>query len=138
MRRETRNIPSDEDNLVSLFTTGRSRVLEFDDRIPGSIFLELSNEIGVVCILAGSSDVDLLVVCIGFIEDVVNGVGLLDLVKGLLDLRSESCESLCHVVVECQEERRKKRGRKWFDSEWSLPRHSTRGSHLMIADRHMT
>ena len=92
---------------MSLFTPDRRRVLKLDDRIPGSVVSELSNEIGVLCVLAGSSDVDLLVVCVGFVENVVKGVGLLDLVKGLLDLWSESCESLCHFVDKCQKERKR-------------------------------
>lgn len=93
---------------MSLFTTDRSGVFDLHDRIPGGIVFELGDEIGIVCVLGGFRNADLLVVCRGFVEDVVKSIGLFDLVKYLLNLRGESCKSFCHDEVMESESREKR------------------------------
>ena len=109
----TQDVPCDKNNLMSLFTTGWSGVLDLHDRIPWGVILELSSEVSVVFVLARLSDGDLLVVCGGFVEDVVGSVGFFDLVKDFLDLRRKCCESFCHDggFKSGREEKRRKRER---------------------------
>lgn len=89
------NVPRDEDQFMSLFTLHRILILEFDNRIPWGVILELSKEILVVGVfhtlrlsnrlsdgLSGLSDGDLLIACLYLIERVIKIVRIFDLVKG--------------------------------------------------------
>lgn len=55
----------------------------------------MGEEVGVVLVFAGLGDSDLLVVCGGFIDDVVKVVGAFDLVEDLLAFGGDGCE-FCH------------------------------------------
>lgn len=56
----------------------------------------MGEELGVVLVFAGLGDGDLLVVCGGFVDDVIEVVGAFDLVEYFLAFGSDGCESFCH------------------------------------------
>jgi hypothetical protein len=96
---------------VSLFSAAWRVVLEINDSVSRSVLLEVSEEFGVVLVFAGLGNGYLFVVGRSFVDNVVKSVGLFDLVKGLLALRRDGCESPCHNWNGEMEEERGEGGR---------------------------